>query len=92
MLFFFLFVSYQAVIRSQELEFIRMSRRDNEPPNLVATMHRLFQEELIHRRQDGELPIFTVTSGVAYNPLKPHGAHPHQGTHTQVEAKETNAK
>lgn len=80
------------MIRSQELEFIRMSRRDNEPPNLVATMHRLFQEELIHRRQDGELPIFTVTSGVAYNPLKPHGAHPHQGTHTQVEAKETNAK
>lgn len=82
----------KAVIRSQELEFIRMSRRDNEPPNLVATMHRLFQEELIHRSQDGELPIFTVTSGVAYNPLKPHGAHPHQGTHTHDEAKETNAK
>lgn len=37
----------KSVVRSQELEFIRMSRQDVEPPNLVRTMYRLFQEELI---------------------------------------------
>mmetsp|Transcript_53940 Transcript_53940/g.101133 ORF Transcript_53940/g.101133 Transcript_53940/m.101133 type:complete len:474 (-) Transcript_53940:183-1604(-) len=39
----------KSVVRSQELEFIRMSRQDGEPPNLVKTMQRLFQEELINR-------------------------------------------
>lgn len=59
----------KAVIRSQELEFIRMSRRDDDPPSLVSTMYRLFQEELIHRSpKDGELPIFMVSSGAAYKP------------------------
>ncbi|CAK9071295.1 unnamed protein product [Durusdinium trenchii] len=42
----------KAVIRSQEMEFIRMSRDDHEPPNLVTTMFRLFQEELIHRTEE----------------------------------------
>eukprot|EP00435_Cladocopium_sp_Y103_P034744 s1431_g9.t1 len=37
----------KSVVRSQELEFIRMSRQEVEPPNLVRTMYRLFQEELI---------------------------------------------
>ena len=60
---------HQALIRSQELEFIRMSRRDDDPPSLVSTMYRLFQEELIHRSpKDGELPIFMVSSGAAYKP------------------------
>ncbi|CAL1164544.1 unnamed protein product [Cladocopium goreaui] len=41
-----------------------MSRRDDDPPSLVSTMYRLFQEELIHRSpKDGELPIFMVSSG-----------------------------
>jgi len=35
--------------RSMELEFIRKSRQDIEPPNLVSTMQRLFREELISR-------------------------------------------
>ncbi|CAJ1361492.1 unnamed protein product [Effrenium voratum] len=39
----------KSVVRSQELEFIRMSRQEVEPPNLVRTMYRLFQEELINR-------------------------------------------
>lgn len=39
----------KSVVRSQELEFIRMSRQEVEPPNLVRTMYRLFQEELISR-------------------------------------------
>ncbi|CAE7868736.1 FBXO10 [Symbiodinium necroappetens] len=39
----------KSVVRSQELEFIRMSRQDVEPPNLVRTMQRLFQEELMDR-------------------------------------------
>ncbi|CAK9032815.1 F-box only protein 10 [Durusdinium trenchii] len=39
----------KSVVRSQELEFIRMSRQDLEPPNLVRSMYRLFQEELINR-------------------------------------------
>ena len=47
-----------------------MSRRDDDPPSLVSTMYRLFQEELIHRSppKDGELPIFMVSSGAAYKP------------------------
>lgn len=39
----------KSVVRSQELEFIRMSRQEVEPPNLVRSMYRLFQEELISR-------------------------------------------
>eukprot|EP00931_Biecheleriopsis_adriatica_P104671 TRINITY_DN79313_c0_g1_i1.p1 TRINITY_DN79313_c0_g1~~TRINITY_DN79313_c0_g1_i1.p1 ORF type:complete len:482 (+),score=112.67 TRINITY_DN79313_c0_g1_i1:116-1561(+) len=37
------------VVRSQELEFIRKSRQDIDPPNLVSMMHKLFREELISR-------------------------------------------
>ncbi|CAE7170573.1 FBXO10 [Symbiodinium pilosum] len=40
----------KGVVRSQELDFIRMSRQEVDPPNLVRTMQRLFQEELIHRK------------------------------------------
>ena len=29
-----------------------MSRDDHEPPNLVTTMFRLFQEELIHLTEE----------------------------------------
>lgn len=61
----FLAPTCEAVIRSQEMEFIRMSRRDSDGGNLVSTMYRQFQEEIIHR---GEAPMFTVTSGAAYKP------------------------
>lgn len=42
-------VQQKAVIRNQELEFIRKSRQDIDPPNLVNVMFRIFQEELIDR-------------------------------------------
>lgn len=38
-----------AIIRSQELEFIRKSRNDIDPPSLVVFMQKTFQEELIAR-------------------------------------------
>eukprot|EP00930_Biecheleria_cincta_P046696 TRINITY_DN32242_c0_g1_i1.p1 TRINITY_DN32242_c0_g1~~TRINITY_DN32242_c0_g1_i1.p1 ORF type:complete len:477 (-),score=82.95 TRINITY_DN32242_c0_g1_i1:42-1472(-) len=41
-----------AIIRSQELEFIRKSRTEIDPPSLVVVMHKTFQEELIARKSE----------------------------------------
>jgi len=48
-------IQQKAVVRNQELEFIRKSRTDMEPPNLVNVMFRIFQEELIDR--NGAKPV-----------------------------------
>jgi len=39
-----------AIVRSQELEFIRKSRTVIDPPSLVSFMYKTFQEELIARK------------------------------------------
>ena len=68
------------------MEFIRMSRQENDPPSLVGTMYRLFQEELIpHGGNKGDLPVFVVSSGAAYKPPG-MGSHGH-GADATAEAK-----